>query len=261
MAHWRCNCIFCRLFVHPVLRRIGALSEPREARPRGAVEEKETPSPAERPIRAAPLSSSEEETLGQSEAGSQPVSPSPVIAQGITQEVIEGIVSKVVEDVRTAIEENGKILVERLDRIEENVGKLRKEIQGLVSSMENVIVEFREAISELTNPLIPSPATQSFSQVRSGSGTPGSSSISSIQRPSTRLAEFVKPLIQLLDKTSEELLINIIDEYIKNGIISQDEGKKLKVVVSTIAKLKKQGVDNNSIIAIIASMLSREVST
>ena len=243
--------------MHPVLRRVGGLSEPREAHPRG-LEKAEVSAPEERPVQAAPLSAGESAAQVSAEA---PLQPAATSAQFVTQEVLEGIVSKVVEDVRTALEENGKILVERLDRIEENVGKLRKEIQGLVSSMENVIVEFREAISELTNPLIQAPAVQSPVQPRSESMATGSVSMVPAPLPSARLVGFVKPLLRLLDKASEEVLVSIIDEYVKNGIVSQDEGKKLKVIVSTIAKLKKQGVDDETIVEIIASMLSKEVST
>ncbi len=242
--------------MHPVLRRVGGLSEPRGTHPRGL--EKEVSAPEERPVQAAPLSAGESVAQAGAEA---PLQPAATSAQFVTQEVLEGIVSKVVENVRTALEENGKILVERLDRIEENVGKLRKEIQGLVSSMENVIVEFREAISELTNPLIQAPAVQSPTQPRSEPMVTGSVSMVPAPLPSARLAGFVKPLLRLLDKANEEVLVGIIDEYVKNGIISQDEGKKLKVIVSTIAKLKKQGVDDETIVAIIASMLSKEVST
>jgi len=256
VARWRCNCIFCRIFVHPVLRRIGGLSESREAHPQGP-EKAESSAPEERPVQAAPLSAGESATQVSAEASPQ---PGAMPAQFVAQEVLEGIVSKVVEDVRTALEENEKILVERLDRIEENVGKLRKEIQGLVSSMENVIVEFREAISELTNPLIQAPAVQSSTQPRSESMTSSSVSMVSAPPPSARLAGFVKPLLKLLDKANEKVLVSIIDEYVKNGIVSQDEGKKLKVIVSTIARLRKQGVDDETITAIIASMLSKEVS-
>ena len=243
--------------MHPVLRRIGGLSEPREAHPRG-LEKAEAPASEERPVQAAPLSAGESAAQVSAEA---PLQPAATPAQLVTQEVLEGIVSKVVEDVRTALEENGKILVERLDRIEENVGKLRKEIQGLVSSMESVIVEFREAISELSNPLIQTPAAQPSSQPHTGSSALSSASMVPASQLDTRLAGFVKPLLKLLDKANEEVLVSIIDEYVKNGIVSQDEGKKLKVIVSTIAKLKKQGVDDETIVAIIASMLSKEVST
>ena len=247
MARWRCNCIFCRTFVHPVLRRVGGLSEPRIEHPPEAEER----SQSERPVQAAPVASelAEESATGQA--------PLPAATPVISQEVIEGVVGKVVENVRTAIEESGKILVERLDRIEENMGKLRKEIQSLVSSMENVIVEFREAISELTNPLVPS-ASAVTREASNVSGIPPSGSLSA-SSVGSHLPSFVKPIMQLLDKVDESLLIEIINEYERSKVISSDEARKLKTIISTIARLKKKGVDDETIVAMVSSILFREV--
>ncbi|BEP18211.1 hypothetical protein PYJP_15630 [Pyrofollis japonicus] len=245
MARWRCNCPICRIFVHPVLRRLGGgLSEERVA---------------ERPIRRAPLTpEGEEEKHAPQE--SPEMAPSvtaegapqlqPVMAApSISEEVIEGIVGKVVEGMRTVLEENTKVMVERLDRIEENMGKLRKELQGLVSSMENIIVEFREAISELSNPLVAPSNPQQPGSIAASPGTAQSF------KASSNVLNFAKSIIGLVDKTDPRIIEEIIDEYKKVGILSDKEAEKLAAIVKTVSRLKEKGLDNNTIITIISSML------
>lgn len=251
MTRWRCSCLICRLLVHPVLRRVPGASEgisvghSSEATAEGAEARAEL-------VRAAPLSGETGEETGGAVA---PASPSTVAAQSVpVEEIIEGVVGKVGETLRSSFEENTKILVERLDRIEENLGRLRKELQGLVSGMENIIVEFREALSELTNPLTtPSaPSDQAISPLQPV--LPGSSPFPS-QPP--HLISFVSTMVELLKKAGLDVVENLIRDYRDAGVLSDEEAKRLSVIARAIARLREKGVDDQTIVSIVASLMGR----
>jgi hypothetical protein len=202
-------------------------------------------------VRAAPLSGETGEEAGEVVA---PASPSAVAVQSVlVEEIIEGVVGKIGETLRSSFEENTKILVERLDRIEENLGRLRKELQGLVSSMENIIVEFREALSELTNPLTaPSaPLAQPPSPLQSVV-LPGSSPFLS-QPP--HLLSFVSTMVELLKKAGLDAVEQLIRDYRDAGVLSEEEARKLNAIARAIVRLREKGVDDQTIVSVVASLM------
>jgi len=242
MASWRCSCPICRLLVHPVLRRAGgssavtglaesqrAAQSPRPSAETGGELQTEVGAAAEAPaIQSAPLSPPQ-----------QPV---------ITEEVIEGLAVKVTEGLREVLEGSNKVLVERLERIEENVGKLRKEIQGLVSSMENMIVEFREAISELSNPF--AAAARPRIEIPMASG--GTTLPPLASDGETRLTALVRSLRQLVEQIGLETLEELIDEYVKAGVLKEEEARKIKAIARTLAKLRGKDIDESTLLPLLA---------
>ena len=202
-------------------------------------------------VRATPLTAKTEEA---GEVGAETAASMVQAAQPIpVDEIIEGVVGKVGETLRSSFEENTKILVERLDRIEENIGRLRKELQSLVSSMENIIVEFREALSELTNPLTtPSlpPAQSTLSQLSQPIATPTPSS------SSHRLFNLVNTFTELLKRTSLDVVEQLIRDYRDAGVLSDKEAERLSIIARTIARLRERGIDEQTIVSVVASLLT-----
>ena len=245
MARWRCDCPICRLLVHPVLRRLGAVGPEGPAVPRaGAPAAPRQPrGPA---VEAAPLQPQAGGAPAEAGEAAAPLAapvkaPQPVL----DEELLEGFATKISASVREVVEGTSKVLMERLDRIEENLGKLRKEIQGLVSSMENVIVEFREAISELSNPLY---AAQPGAPA--GPAAPGQAMAAPVAA-SGHLEALVRSLSELVEKAGLETVEELLDEYVKAGIIGEDEARRLRAIARTLSKLRGKKVDPSLILPLL----------
>lgn len=229
MARWRCSCPVCRLLVHPVLRRLGAVGEaggPSVARREAAA------APAVGETEVSPLASPAGPSVGEEEAAEGPaggpLSPK-TVAAALDEELLEGFASKISASIREVVEGSNKVLLERLDRIEENVGKLRKEIRDLVSSMENVIVEFREALGELSNPLFAQPGGMPGTGLAQA-GAPAAQGLA-------RLEALVESLATLVEKAGLDAVLELIDEYVRAGLLSEEEARKLKAIAKTVARL------------------------
>ncbi|MET1101014.1 MAG: hypothetical protein ABWW69_00835 [Pyrodictiaceae archaeon] len=228
MPQWRCNCPVCRLFVHPVLRRFERREEERleekEGREETGVE------------RFAPLAVPVDNSgRGEAEAAGSPISPEASVAPQplITEEVIDNLASKIAEGVREAIESSNKVLVERLDQVEESVGRLRKELQSLTDSLQNIIVELRDAISELSNP---------FGALRGGSSDFSALALNVDGGRVRKLSMLVSSLRMLIDKLGPETAKSIINEYAEKGLIGEDEAKRILAIISTLTKLRGKDV-------------------
>jgi polyhydroxyalkanoate synthesis regulator phasin len=198
---------------------------------------------------AAPLGQGEAAAAaGGVEAGVEAEAPPAVKVEApgpvISEELLEGFASKISASIREVVEGSNKVLLERLDRIEENVGKLRKEIRDLVSSMEGVIVEFREAISSLSNPFFAAPGGVPGGGLQAGSPQvpPGAAQ---------GLEALVKSMWELVEKAGLETVEELIDEYVKAGLISGDEARKLKAIARTVARLRGR-VDPQLLLPILA---------
>lgn len=244
MAGWRCNCPLCRLLVHPVLRRLGAGGQGGPAVPR---REAEAAPPGEEATVVTPLGPGE---ASGATAGGEPLPPvSPKAVPVVDEELLEGFASKISASLREVVEGSNKVLLERLDRIEENVGKLRKEVKELVAGMENVIVEFREALGELSNPL--------FAQPPSGAlQPPGGRAMGGAY--AARLEALVGSLGELVEKAGLDTVLELLDEYVKAGLLSEEEARRLKALARTIAKLGSKKVDPRTVVAILAGGLGGE---
>ncbi len=234
-----------------MLRRVSSASEAASVEEAGIKAEGVS---REEIVRAAPLTAKAEETGG---VGAEMATHMVQAAQPIpVDEIIEGVVGKVGETLRSSFEENTKILVERLDRIEENIGKLRKELQSLVSSMENIIVEFREALSELTNPLttpsLPPAQSSTLSQLSQPVVTPTPSS------SSHRLLNLVNTFTELLKRTGLDVVEQLIRDYKDAGVLSDKEAERLSIIARTIARLRERGIDEQTIVSVVASLLTSE---
>jgi len=244
MTVWRCSCPVCRLLVHPVLRRAGG-SSAAEARPVTTVAEQEAPKPQGLgEIMGGPGAGAE--TVGET-----PGMQTPPLAQPqqpvITEEIMEGLAAKISEGIREVLEGSNKVLVERLERIEENVGKLRKEIQGLVSSMENMIVEFREALSELNNPFAMA------SRPGIGPAALGGAHPPLPGNGDSKLVALIQSLRQLIEQVGLKTVEELIDEYVKAGVLKEEEARKIKAIALTLDKLRGKKLDESTLIPLLVS--------
>lgn len=245
VAGWRCNCPLCRLLVHPVLRRLGAGGQGGPAVPR---REAGAAPPGEEATVVTPLGPGEG---AGTVAGGEPLPPvSPKAAPVVDEELLEGFASKISASLREVVEGSNKVLLERLDRIEENVGKLRKEVKELVAGMENVIVEFREALGELSNPLFAQPLPAG------GHQPPGGRAVGAAY--AARLEALVGSLGELVEKAGLDTVLELLDEYVKAGLLSEEEARRLKALAKTIARLGSKKVDPRTVVAILAGGLGGE---
>lgn len=240
MSGWRCNCIFCRLLVHPVLRRLGgggsSLSVPRERSGSGE-QAVEAGSPAgealENPVHTV---------QSQGSVGAVDVEALAESISSIVESRLGDVAGKVAEQVQPMLSESTRVVVERLERIEENMGRLRKEVKELLSGMENMVMEFREALNDISNPLY----VQHMQHTSGGNGSGSSKSVESL----------ISSIATLVDKAGIDTVLELIDEYEDTGLLSPDEAKVLKLVARTVHKLKESKVPDQVVSELVSKIIS-----
>lgn len=117
-AEWPCNCIFCRVFVHPFMRR------------RKTVE-------------------SVEEAVAVESLVEQP--PAPQEAQK-PQIDFNGIKEAVAEHVTLIVDSKLKEFSSRIDAVEEEVKKVREDMVKSIDEVKSALVDIRAAVTEIANP-------------------------------------------------------------------------------------------------------------
>ena len=236
LARWRCSCPICRLLVHPVLKRVGATGD---AGGEGGGE-----MPARREVVRAPLSGGggAAEAPTPSEAvGEASVEATPPAPQQVQVEIpVDEIVSKVVEGVSSSVSEANKVVLERIEQLEESIGKVRVELKNIVDSLQEVVVELREMLSEASNP---------FTQV-------GATAVAtSPQQPRVEgLVRAARSIANIVSRAGLEVFDKVVDEYVKAGVIGEDEAKKLKALARGLATLGSRGVRAEDVIALLEAV-------
>jgi len=114
---WSCNCVLCRTFVHPVIRRFG----------RKIVSELERPS--------------EEETKES-------------VSQSFQQPVIDvnEIKEAVAEHISLIVDSKLREFSSRVDNVENEIKKVREDFSKSIDEIKSVLVDMRATVADVLNP-------------------------------------------------------------------------------------------------------------
>lgn len=225
---WSCNCILCRLVVHPVVRRfesVGSVGLGNEVSPQKPEEVTEDLIPKQQGLEVKAL-----------EIPQQIQQPQ----QDLTQ--VKQV--EVVGEVRIP-----KEVIERFEQIEEEIGKLRKELSTLSESMKTVLIEVKEAISEVSNPFNVLRERSDGSKDGNGSRRDGRK----IQ-PSTFL-NLLKVAYKMLDEIGKEETVLILKGYADVGVVDEHVGEVLIKLVELADAMKSKGLTVEKQIPYIYSLL------
>ncbi|MEL9940838.1 MAG: hypothetical protein QW348_00360 [Ignisphaera sp.] len=117
-GEWPCNCIFCRVFVHPFMRRRKTVESVEEAvAVESLVEQPPTPQEAQKP-----------------------------------QIDFNGIKEAVAEHVTLIVDSKLKEFSSRIDAVEEEVKKVREDMVKSIDEVKSALVDIRAAVTEIANP-------------------------------------------------------------------------------------------------------------
>ncbi|BES80938.1 hypothetical protein [Pyrodictium abyssi] len=213
MAAWRCSCPICRLLVWPLVRRAGGEAGPGPS-PEPGAEEASEPAGEE----AGPEVEAQEEAVGVTAAV-----PS-------VDEVAEKVAENVVDAVRSAVQESARSVLERLSGVEGKLDKLHDEVKGLVSSVEAVVLELREALSEASNPLA-GPA-----------GTAGNGGLQAA----------IRALGEIVERSGAGVVEEIVREYVRAGVLSEEEARRITAIARAVERARERGLEPRVALALAA---------
>lgn len=119
MVSWSCNCVLCRVFVHPLLKRFAAPQVSEEA--------------------------VAEELASLPQQVQEAVPPPPVVD-------VNGIKEAVAEHVSLLVDSKLKDFSSRIDAVESEVKKIREEVAKSIDEVKASLVDIRAAVAEVMNP-------------------------------------------------------------------------------------------------------------
>jgi len=119
MVSWSCNCVLCRVFVHPLLKRFAAPQVSEEA--------------------------VAEELASLPQQVQEAVPPPPVVD-------VNGIKEAVAEHISLLVDSKLKDFSSRIDAVESEVKKIREEVAKSIDEVKASLVDIRAAVAEVMNP-------------------------------------------------------------------------------------------------------------
>jgi hypothetical protein len=119
MVGWSCNCVLCRVFVHPLLKRFAAPQVSEEA--------------------------VAEELASLPQQVQEAVPPPPVVD-------VNGIKEAVAEHISLLVDSKLKDFSSRIDAVENEVKKIREEVAKSIDEVKASLVDIRAAVAEVMNP-------------------------------------------------------------------------------------------------------------
>ena len=126
LESWPCNCIFCRVFVHPILRRFAS------------------PKPLPKPEKQANELGLEEGGATAKQVPQETSSTPPIDFDKLTKAVSD--------QVSLLVDSKLRELSTRIDAVEAEVKKVREEMSKSIEDLRTSLVDIRAVIDELTNP-------------------------------------------------------------------------------------------------------------
>lgn len=219
---WRCNCIVCRVLVHPVIRRVShptssvTITEPSESIETPISEEVRT-APEAPPLTPQVVSQPQQPTEHQ-----QPQHQPTVVEVKLPPE-----------------------LVERMSKLDENIASLRKDLTELSESIKSMVVEFKEFFAESTSPfnLLREPQRRGNGNGKGGGGRGGvEGRVAQVRITPTSFFEVLKVAYSMLSRMSKEQVSTIVESYVKVGLVDEDTGKALNVIIDLAENMRKHGL-------------------
>ncbi len=244
MASWSCNCPICRLFVHPVLQRVSPPRAPptsslaTEAPPEEAAVSKFEALAERAPI--TPNKGEQEQVTNLEEMLPQ---PQIYVVEARKAEETEGHVEMEAEPraVEVTIPQE---LIERIEQLEEEVGKLRSELSTINESIKNILVETRELLAEATSPFNVLRMAQRPSTGHGNGGRKGGNGSGEV-KPSTRPSKFIniaRIALKILNDFGKDKAIEIMRGYAEIGVIDKSTGETLVKIVDFVDRTRRMGI-------------------
>lgn len=246
MASWSCNCPICRLFVHPVLRR-ASLSRAPPTTPLATEALLENESNVTTKFEAiaerAPLTAEEEMSSQEQSIELPPAQHTlPQVAEvaGLEESAPQGEEKEEQKVVEVTIPQE---LVERIEQLEEEVGKLRSELSTINESIKSIIVETRELLSEAASPFNVLRMVQQPSS--SGNGKKKEVNGNGKVKPLTKPSKFInlaRIALKLLNDFGRDKAIEIMRGYAEIGVINKDIGDTIVKIVDFVDRTRRMGI-------------------
>ncbi len=172
---WKCNCPICRLFVHPILRRITpsrlggkkgknvaelAKGRPVEVIKLSEIENKAQQNTEQTPTQQAPPPTPTPPATPQGGAPQAPAPAPPVSTAAPTQQTQQSQEGGGEEEKKEEKEEKKQTVevtvprevLERIEVLEGEVDKIKKYVKASVEGIKATLVDLRSAMAELSNP-------------------------------------------------------------------------------------------------------------
>lgn len=220
---WKCNCIVCKVLVHPILRRVShstssvTVAEASEFNEVSTSEVIETPPETQRSI---------------PQIVSQPQQPTEQQQQPQQPTIVE---------VKLPPE-----LVERMSKLDESVASLRKDLTELSESIKSMVIEFKEFLAESTSPfnLLREHQRRGNGNGKGSSNRGGAESkVIQVRITPTSFFEVLKVVYSMLGKMNKEQVSTIVESYVKVGLVDEDTGKALNAIVDLAENMRKYGLN------------------
>lgn len=133
-------------------------------------------------------------------------------------------------------------VIERFERLEEEISRLRKELSELSESMKAVMVEVKEAITEGSNPFNVLREKPSSGKSGSGSQRNGKKSLSASFPNLLKTVNLLKIVYKMLDEVGKEQTMLILKGYVDVGVIDEDVGEVLIKLVELADAMRSKGL-------------------
>lgn len=240
---WSCSCLLCRILVYPVIRRLTPVSTTQEA---GIAEVSESISEAVNEVEVASTPATQPQLPPQPQLPQQPVGQPPEAQQG-TQAQPTVVEVKIPQE-----------LVDRLNQLESELGELRKDITALNEGIKSVVLEFKEAIAELSSPF-----NMLRDQSKGGNGNGNGKRIKGFnvgehqsRITPTSFFEVLKVIYSTLGRWSKDQVLTLIDGYVKAGLIDSETGKVLNGVVDLADNMRRLGISVEDQVAYLYAIIN-----
>ncbi len=243
MASWSCNCPICRLFVHPVLRKVSPSGAPPASPLATEASPEEISSPAskfEALAEKAPL------TL----EGGEQTQESP-IETALLQPQPQAIEASKAEEAAPPEEEPRAVevtipqeLIERIEQLEEEVGKLRSELSTINESIKSILVETRELLAEAASPFNVLRMAQQPSAGTGNGGKKGGNGSGQEKLP-TKPSTFIhiaRIALKLLNDFGRDKAVEIMKGYAEIGVIDKSIGETLVKIIDFVDRTRRMGI-------------------
>jgi len=177
-------------------------------------------------------------------SGISPISPSQDLAQQL-KEVLGEASDKISISLSNQLKQYLDQINIGIERLEEEIGKLRKSLEDVSKSMTSVVVDLRTAIADLSNPFI-----------TGGNVNGGNSKVKQRTINDEMFSRLVTTLSNAIDNYGLERVLEMLRGYTESSVIDEELGSKLERMVRTLARLKEQNIDVKSVIDFLRSVLN-----
>ncbi|MCX8185156.1 MAG: hypothetical protein RMI56_04415 [Sulfolobales archaeon] len=217
LVRWVCDCPICRTLVHPILSRI---STPESAT---RVSSNSVEEAVSTDLGVEVATSETKEATQPAEAGSTPATPAPEV--GVKQQTVK-------------VEIPEEVLA-RISQLEEEIKRVRDEINVVSEGLKSAVLEFKEAIAEISSPF------NALRNSESGNGNHrnGKAKMNgSLKIAPSTFVNMLRVIDSMLNEIDKETVRTLLSSYTKAGLISESVSSSLLEIVELVYILKNKGI-------------------